>query len=533
MRKLFSLIIPAGTALLLSTACSATPPPAVSIASATPQLFMLEPTPDRDTLKRSADGHLARVLADPASQEVTFIKLSSALVNGQTHDLAVTMPNGKTAQFHLRDFSTITAGIEGWVGYKPSNWKSAHASSSAAEIDIDPLYYLSLAREGDTVVGSVIVDGQRYRIDDLGAGKQVLIKVDESQLPQDAEPLQANMAGSVDDTPGKVHGSAHSVLRVLFLVTNQRKAATPTYKLVLANALNDANQYMINSNVGVTYELAGFYEGEYDETGRSYTQQLNDIRLAQPFAGEVLKRREALGAHLVSMYSTARQNCGMAWLTASKAQAHSVISCPASLAHELGHNLGVSHGWTEGDAQRKPPYMHGYRHNTAPTFRTIMTGTAGAIPFFSNPRLQYQGVPMGTTNHHDAARRFNERRETVENFYPPAMEFTLYEHENYEGRSCTIVNVGSKSSSVLANCGPGWNDMVSSVKIRGFVPGARATLESGGETLIWSKGNAGYTGELNIPSMDKAPILPPGMERIWAGPANDRLRFVGSSFMGH
>jgi len=42
-----------------------------------------------------------------------------------------------------------------------------------------------------------------------------------------------------------------------------------------------------------------------------------------------------------------------------------------------------------------------------------------AIPYFSNPRLTYTGFPIGTSSHHDAARRFNERRETVEGFYPP------------------------------------------------------------------------------------------------------------------
>lgn len=421
MHRTTGIIMLASAAVLMINAGSAVALPPGSPSGVAPQLFTLEPTPDRQTLMRTAKGSLAHVLADPAAQDVTFIKVSPALVSQQTQDLAVTLPNGRTEQFHLRDFSTITAEIQGWVGYKPSIWKAAHAPSSAAEIDIDPLYYLSLARHGDALVGSVIIDGQRYQIDRLDTRQQILVKVDESKLPKDAEPPNANEAGSTDEAPAAAPSSGHSTLRVMFLTTKQRRASTPNYKLVLANALNDANQYMINSHVPVSYELAGFSEADYDETGRTYNQQLNDIRLAQPFAAEVLRQREALRADLVSMYSTNGQYCGMAWLTASKAQAHSVISCSLSLAHEIGHNLGVNHGWKAGDAVRNPSYMHGYQHTAAPVFKTIMIGTQGAIPFFSNPRLRYQGVAMGTTDHHDAARRFNERRETVENFYPPAV----------------------------------------------------------------------------------------------------------------
>lgn len=402
---------------ILILGCSVSERPVHKTSRATPQLFTLEPTPSRETLQANATGELATVLANLANAEVTFVKIDPDAVSPQRQDLQVDLPGGKTVQFHLRDFTPITPDIVGWVGYRPSAWKTAHPGSSS-EIAIDPRFYLSLVRKGNTVLGDLIVEGQRYRIQPMGPEKNALIKVDESILPPEAEPLVRPGPEAKVSEKAASGDAAHSVIRVMFLATRQMKALNPNYKEGLALALNNANQYMKNSDVQITYELAGFYDGDYDETGRNYLQQLNDMRLAKPFADQVLARREALQADLVSMFSTNPQYCGMAWLTAKKEQAHSVISCSQSLAHELGHNLGVNHGWKEGDAVRDPPYMHGYKHVAAPAFHTIMIGTHGSIPFFSNPRLQHEGVPMGTTDHHDAARRFNERRKIVEHFYP-------------------------------------------------------------------------------------------------------------------
>ncbi len=407
----------AATMLILLLGCSDQKPAAAAALSAPPQLFVLAPTPSHDSLPRSSANELARLSADPAAAEVAFVRLAPELVSQRNEDLTVSVPGKKTVQFHLRDFTAITPEIFGWVGYTPSAWKQAHPDSPA-EIANDPMFFLSLVREGNNVLGDLTLDGQHYRLQPIGSGLHVLVKVDESKLPPESEPRISGVAAQAPEA-SEIAKSAHSTIRVMFVVTDQRKALSPNYKADLALALNNANQYMKSSDVQITYELAGYYDGGYDETGRSYNQQLDDLRLAKPFADKVLAQREALGADLVSMYSTAPQYCGLAWLTASKAQAHSVISCSSSLAHELGHNLGVNHGWKPGDPERNPPYMHGYQHDEAPIFRTIMTGTNGAIPYFSNPRLQYQGVPMGTVYHNDAARRFNERRQVVEDFYPP------------------------------------------------------------------------------------------------------------------
>lgn len=485
---------------------------AVTSPGSAVQLFKIDPTPERQVLQRTGTAYMQQLLADPANEQVTLIELTPTLLTNQTQELTVTLPDGKAAQFHLRDFTPIAQGIDGWVGYKPSTWKQAHAPSSATEIDYDPLYYLSLAREGDKLVGSVIVEGQRYRIDHIGDGQHVLIKVDESKLPKEAEPLKAQDV-AVDNTIGKAPQSAHSIIRVMFLATNQRKAASPNYKLELANALNTANQYLKNSKVDLTYELAGFYEGAYDEAGRTYQQQLNDLRPAEPFAGEVLARRELLGADLVSMYSTVSAVCGVAWLSASKVQGHSVISCPGSLAHELGHNLGVNHGWKEGDSISNPPYMHGYRSEGSPAFHTQMITSHGAIPYFSNPRLTYQGAALGTVDHHDAARRINERRETVENYYPPVLiNVTVFDNPGMQGDSCSFdLPAGNMTTTLIEDvCGSAWVRKVWSARVKNMTAGK--TLRLGNSVAYHSYTSTSYAGDFDVPTLSAHPLeMPEGM----------------------
>jgi len=119
---------------------------------------------------------------------------------------------------------------------------------------------------------------------------------------------------------------------------------------------------------------------------------------------------------MVSMYSTATQYCGMAWVNSNKLLAHSVISCVGSLAHELGHNFGGGDGWNPNPSEGS--YKNGYKHESEPKFHTRMVTSHGALGYFSNPEILYQGVPMGS-DRHNMARLMNERRETIANFYPP------------------------------------------------------------------------------------------------------------------
>lgn len=517
-------LVIAGCALL--AACSSSTPLESGTSSAVTQLFTLEPTPDRSTLQKTATGYLATLLANPANEEITLVDASAELINNSTQHLAVTLPDGKTAQFKLRDFTSVAGGYEGWVGYKPSAWKLNHPSP--AEIDFDPRYYLSLVRHGTQLVGNLIVDDQRYQLESLGGRQYALIKVDSSKLPPEDSQGPKGHAKEIStvktNLPPK---SAHSTIRLLFVTTNQSRAKNPNYRAALTLGLQDANQITKNSQVAITYELAGFMDANHDEAGKNFVTLLNDLTYRMP---EVKAERDRVRADLVSMLVANNELCGGGKPGPEKHLGFSAINCISSLSHEIGHNFGMSHSW-DGESNT---YTNGYQYAPASgslRFRTQMAYECSpACPrqlFFSNPRLSYQGQAMGTVANHDVARAMNERREIVENFYPNVVTFTLYEHENYQGQACVIMHQGGQTTYLPSQCGSGWNRKVSSLRISGVVPGLAIELLPDGvsKTNIWSRT---YTGELSIPTMNAAPQFPAGVTRIWGGRANDLLAQVKS-----
>lgn len=436
---------------VLLAACSSSTPLESGTSSAVTQLFTLEPTPDRSTLQKTATGYLATLLANPANEEITLVDANAELINNSTQHLAVTLPDGKTAQFNVRDFSSMAGGYEGWVGYKGSAWKLNNPSP--AEIDFDPRYYLSIVRHGTQLVGNLIVDDQRYQLESLGGRQHALIKVDSSKLPpEDSQGPQghANEVSTVKtNLPPK---SAHSTIRLLFVTTNQARAKNPNYRAALILGLRDANQIAKNSQVAITYELAGFMDANHDETGKDFVTLLNDLTYRMP---EVKVVRDRLRADLVSMLVANNELCGGGKPGPEKHLGFSAINCISSLAHEIGHNFGMSHSWN-GESNT---YTHGYQYKPASgslRFRTQMAyDCSPACPrqmFFSNPRLSYQGQALGTVANHDVARAMNERRETVENFYPPFAGKKLLNIARFKLGLPACLTVTSSGALTFADC---------------------------------------------------------------------------------
>lgn len=443
-------LVIAGCALL--AACSSSTPPESGTSSPVKQLFTLEPTPDRSTLQKTATGYLATLLANPANEEITLVDANAELINNSTQHLAVTLPGGKTAQFNVRDFNSMAGDYEGWVGYKGSAWKLNNPSP--AEIDFDPRYYLSIVRHGTQLVGNLIVDDQRYQLEYLGGRQHALIKVDSSKLPpEDSQGPQghANEVSAVKtNLPPK---SAHSTIRLLFVTTNQARANNPNYRAALTLGLQDVNQIAKNSQVAITYELAGFMDANHDETGKDFVTLLNDLTYRMP---EVKVVRDRLRADLVSMLVANNELCGGGKPGPEKHLGFSAINCISSLAHEIGHNFGMSHSWN-GESNT---YTHGYQYKPASgslRFRTQMAyDCSPACPrqmFFSNPRLSYQGQALGTVANHDVARAMNERRETVENFYPPFTGKKVANVARVKLGLPACLTVTSSGALTFADCG--------------------------------------------------------------------------------
>lgn len=93
--------------------------------------------------------------------------------------------------------------------------------------------------------------------------------------------------------------------------------------------------------------------------------------------------------------------------------------------HELGHNLGAGHNRDEGDGPGLFEDSYGYHFPEKITAQTpCVFGTMQdyecaddlRIPYFSNPRVLYQGHPTGVAGRADNARAINAAKLFVANY---------------------------------------------------------------------------------------------------------------------
>ena len=411
-------------AVFLFGGCTASDP-TNHLESSADTLFQIKPDQNRAALERqsSTDKYLKLLLNWSEEAEVKEVQVKPGLVSKDTTMLSMPLADGRTVSFKLSRSDSVAPEMLGWIGDMPSNRRQLYPSP--AEIDMDPLNWVSLVSDGNLVVGDIRVDGQLYRLTAVGKGQQVLVKVDESKLPPEAPPIPVPVQAQPKNRSLSTSQSPKSTIRVLFVTTRQSRAMFPNYKIELVQALQNANQYLINSKVDAVYELSDIYDSDYDETGKTPETQRGDMEADKPLGAKIHIEREKGRADLVSMLSTFSIYCGIGVVTATVEKAFSAFSCFGALGHELGHNMGALHHRGEA-TPALPDYAYGYEH-TAPNFHTQMRTFHGAIPYHANPRLQYQGVPIGTVEYNDVARRFNERRDAVANFYPdPAHPVRLW-----------------------------------------------------------------------------------------------------------
>ena len=208
----------------------------------------------------------------------------------------------------------------------------------------------------------------------------------------------------------------------------------PADKIALDVAI--VNQGLTNSTVPLRLTLVGVaaVSLSYDERVSSdYAQPLYDLTSGTGSNFPAIReQRNALAADLVTMYADRSEYCGIAWIGPSPSYAFSVINpaCTgsATLAHELGHNMGLRHDRYVEAAASADVYNYGYV-STQARVRDIMSYnnqcsalgiSCQRVTYFSNPLITYNGyplgIPKGTGGAADATRKLGENATAVSSF---------------------------------------------------------------------------------------------------------------------
>lgn len=291
---------------------------------------------------------------------------------------------------------------------------------------------------GNNILGFYVRNNKIYRTETID-NQQINYEVNQEKFPQEschllAKPLEKTQTNNatIATLPCKV--------RVLVLYTSD--AANPSaggvadIKNHIQNAIDISNLSYQNSNIPTRLELAFAGATSYIETASNMSLALNDFTFNNDGKmDEVFQLRTQYSADLCVLMGKFSGSCGIAWLGGSYTYGFSVneVTCAVSnltFPHELGHNFGAMH---DPYVETGGTYEHGYV-NLANKWRTIMAYdnqcTASGfnctrLPYFSNPTINYGGVPMGTITSHDNTRKHTERNNTVMMFNQPSLTLNL------------------------------------------------------------------------------------------------------------
>ena len=87
-----------------------------------------------------------------------------------------------------------------------------------------------------------------------------------------------------------------------------------------------------------------------------------------------------------------------------------------TLAHELAHNMGMSHN--KENANGYGVYVDSFGYRVANVFGDIMSYERNVVGKFSSPKFTYNNYPMGIEGKADTARGLKLTAPIVSNFMP-------------------------------------------------------------------------------------------------------------------
>lgn len=430
------------------------------------QVISMPPTAAGHVPQRDV-GIIADLLADvdPVEAAGLKLKLPQKVMPGRARHAQVNFDAADADTLNLNLFDDIYLVA---VRDRIEKMDKGHAVW-IGHIEDDEGSSVVLAFKGKAMMGTVETQGHSYEIVYAGGSTHAVREIDANKIPDKFEPENLNsflkndsldMAGdttgtSTTTTTGGV--STGTVIDILVAYTSKARTnagGVSGIEARILNAIAQANQAYLNSQINMSLNLLGMVETTYVETGDMGITLSRLGSRADGFMDEIPTVRNQLYADQVVLISADTNYCGISPIlnilsTTSSVNAYTVVhddsvyacmSANNTFAHELGHNQGNLHNIeNNGTATGAYPDSYGYRLDGV--FRDIMAyaSTTGEprIQYFSNPNILYNGQPIGILGSADTARSMNATAPLVASFRVPP--------------SATVPNApGSLAASVLS-----------------------------------------------------------------------------------
>ena len=316
---------------------------------------------------------------------------------------------------------------------------------------------MTMVVNGDIVVGTVRTPQTVYTITTTYTGSYVIRQIDESSLPPLAHPLEAPSETGEESQQAidvSIPVDDGSLIDVMVLYTPAAKVlmgGRAGIEALIDLYVAQTNQAYANSGAFQRIRLVSREEVDYIESGEALIdiERLEDD--SDGYIDHVHALRETYAADLVHLIFDRTEDYTFAGVANFEGPFGTARAAPwggLTFAHELGHNMGLLHDRYQADRETEEPiegWQYGYVNQRAfepsapesARWRTIMSyavqceeilGEESYCPrlaYFSNPRLTYNGDPMGVSADNpstgvdgpaDAVRTLNERRGITANF---------------------------------------------------------------------------------------------------------------------
>lgn len=387
---------------------------------------------------RANERALESLVSSPSTRELRVVRIDAASVAADTTRLQIDLPGRRVAAKLAKAERAASGNLV---------WEGSLDGAKATRSGVDPLNSATLVRSANGITGSVRADGVLYRIRPLPNGDHAIVRVDENAMPADhpadgyAQMLADAALKGAPSTSGKpcnpnkqtcgggggtpVDPGPTATIRVMVVATNDAVSAYGGDMQALTElAVAESNQGYVNSNVGINMVLAGYSTTSYGTVGMS--TDLSRFRgTTDGYMDDVHGTRNTVAADVAVLVDNDAAACGLAsgiGSTAATAFAVAYWDCITgyySFAHEIGHLQSARHDPATDSSTTPYAYGHGYR---APSnaWRTIMayacTGGCPRLNYWSNPAVNYGGVPMGTYTQSHNQRVLVETKATIAGF---------------------------------------------------------------------------------------------------------------------